>query len=271
MEESPTPRQQREIDYHQGHAELHAELAQEIVDLDVVNNEKRRWWNAYWSTYTTLQTMNLRDKKILVPGCGFAADAIRLARLGGKIYAFDLSTDILNIAKERASINGYDDINFELMPTEKLTCPDNFFDVVFFYDILHHVEIQQTMEEVCRVLKPGGIIMGCELYTHDILENTIRKSTIVDKFLYPLMVKFIYGTSNTYITEDEHKISDKEFELVTDKMVNFNVQYFNIFIGRLLPDRFTFWCKVDRLIAKCFGSKSRFLAGRVLFRGQAQV
>jgi 2-polyprenyl-3-methyl-5-hydroxy-6-metoxy-1,4-benzoquinol methylase len=37
-----------------------------------------------------LTSLDLRHKKVLVVGCGFGEDTLRLAKLGGDVYAFDL-------------------------------------------------------------------------------------------------------------------------------------------------------------------------------------
>src|SRR5690242_1326450 len=87
-----TARQQREIEYHRNFAAKNADRVEAPVDLAIVEQQTgRKWWNAYWATYDRLLVRDLRGKQVLVPGCGFGDDAIRLTKLGAKVFAFDIS------------------------------------------------------------------------------------------------------------------------------------------------------------------------------------
>ena len=203
-------RQRRERDYHVEFAKQHRELIERPVALDVIEPGPRRPWNAYWTAYDLLiaEASHL-IKRALVPGCGFGDDSIRLAQLGFEVYAFDLSDDLVQIARQRAKMMKVENIHFDVMPAEELSYPDGFFDVIFFNDILHHVNILKSITEAKRVAKVGGKVVANELYTHSLLQK-IRESRVVTEFLYRRMVRFIYGTNAPYITEDEHKIDENE-------------------------------------------------------------
>lgn len=267
MDEELTPRQQREREYHRQYASERSSLSEKSVDFGVVKEPRRRWWNAYWSLYTILRQMPIKGARVLVPGCGFGEDAIRLAILGAEVYTFDLSPDVIEIARQRANRTPYLRLCFDTMPAEKLRYPDNFFDLVLFVDILHHVEIPAAMNEIARVLKPGGKIIGDELYTHSSLQK-LRESGLIVRFLYPRMRRFIYGTERPYITEDEHKINEREFAIVKNcLMPNSNVRYFNFIVGRLLPSKSRAIAKLDRLFMLAVGPLGRIFAGRIVFTG----
>lgn len=267
MDASLTERQQREKEFHRQRAQDHKHRAAQAVALDVVSSPDRRWWNAYWSTYDMLRKLDLAGKKVLVSGCGFGEDAIRVASLGAEVYGFDISPDSVEICRERAQRFDCRNVHFDVMPSEKMTYEDNFFDVVLCIDILHHVDIPKTLSEFQRVLKPGGRIVGDELYTHGLIERNFRRNALVEKVLYPLMAKYIYGSETPYITEDEHKIDDKEFALVEQLVTLQEVKYFNVFVGRIVPDRSISISKIDRALLSCLGSTGRFLCGRIVFDG----
>lgn len=262
-----TPRQQREIDYHRDHANkmLGARLAP--VNFDVIEDVKRRPANAFWSAYDRVLAHDLKGRRVLVPGCGFGEDAIRLARLGASVEAFDISPEVLEVARRRCVEFGYAGVNFGVMPCEAISFPDASFDLVFFIDILHHVDIEKSMAEIARVLKPGGRILGDELYTHSAVQRNIRKSWLVDKVFYAPMKKFIYGDDKPYITADEHKIDEHEFSVVQEACAEFDADWFNFFVGRLVPDRLPLVSAIDRAAMKIAGDAGRFAAGRVVFEG----
>ena len=262
-----TPRQQREIDYHRDYAARMAAERLKPVEFDVVEEKRRRPFNAFWSAYDRLLAHDLKGKRALAPGCGFGEDAVRLSRLGAEVEAFDISPDIIEIAKRRSAEFGYGGVNFRVMPSEALAYPDNSFDIVLFIDILHHVDIPKSMAEVRRVLKPGGIIVGNELYTHSFMQKRVRESWLVDKVIYGAMKKFIYGDDKPYITEDEHKIDETEFAIVEAACAPFETQWFNAFVGRLVPDRLPLVAELDRAILAVLGNVGRFAAGRVVFEG----
>jgi ubiquinone/menaquinone biosynthesis C-methylase UbiE len=214
--------------------------------------------------YEYLVNCDLKDKKVLVVGCGFGDDALRLAKLGAKVSAFDLSPDSLNIAKALASREGLD-IAFEEMPAEKLQYEDNTFDYIVSRDILHHVDIPITMREIVRVAKPGAMFLVNEIYSHSITDK-IRHSTLVEKIIYPRMQRTIYGDGKPYITEDERKLSEFDLENIMRPLEpRLFTKYFNFLVTRVIPDRFETLAKVDRVLLRILHPIAHLLAGRVLF------
>ena len=262
-----TPRQQREIDYHREHAEKMAASRLAPVNFDVIEDCERRPHNAFWSVYDRLLTHDLKGLRVLVPGCGFGEDAIRIARLGAAVAGCDISPEVLDIARRRCVEFGYAGVDFSVAPCETMPFDDATFDAVFLIDILHHVDIAKTMTEIARVLKPAGRIFGDELYTHSFLQKKIRESWLVDKVLYGAMKRFIYGGEKPYITEDERKIDESELALVADVCIEFEAAWFNGFVGRLAPDRLPFAAEFDHALMKALGGAGRALAGRVVFEG----
>jgi 2-polyprenyl-3-methyl-5-hydroxy-6-metoxy-1,4-benzoquinol methylase len=261
-----TPRQRRELEYHrQRAAELRAIKLDEPVSLAVVQQPARRWWNAYWETYHLALEANLAGKRVVVPGCGFGEDAIRLAAIGAEVHAFDLSSESVEIARQRAETMSLN-IVFDSVPAEQTAYQDRFFDAVWFLDTLHHVDIPATLAEMRRILKPGALIIANELYTHSSLDR-IRKSRFVAGWLYSRMQRFIYGEERPYITEDEHKIDEREFAQITENFKITEKLYFNFLVGRILPQRFHLVAKADRILIRFLGPIGHFLAGRIVFVG----
>lgn len=261
-----TARQQRELDYHRDHAAAYADEALRPVADDIIVSSARRPWNAYWSMYDRLLAADLAGKAVLVLGCGFGDDAIRIARLGARVSACDLSPESLEIAGKRARRNGVE-IDFAAMPAEAMTYPDNTFDCIVFVDILHHVDIAATMAVVARVMKPGADVIGDELYTHSTFQR-IRESRPVRGVLYPLMSRWIYNGATPYITQDEHKIDEHEFALVTARLTGVETDWFNIVEGRLYPSRMIWASRIERVVMRPFSSIAGYMAGRVVFSGK---
>ena len=244
-----TDRQQRELDYHREHAKLHQSVLSTPFSWAVLQHPDKRWWNAYWGMYEYLVGCDLKGKEVLVVGCGFGDDALRLAKLGAKVSAFDLSPDSLLIAKALAKREGLA-ITFEEMPAEKMSYQDNCFDLILARDILHHVDIPSTMREIVRVAKPDAIFLVNEIYSHSITDK-IRRSALVEKFIYPKMRRLIYGPGTPYITEDERKLSELDLrQIMMPLRPRLFTKYFNFLVTRILPDRFDAVAKLDRLILR---------------------
>jgi ubiquinone/menaquinone biosynthesis C-methylase UbiE len=214
--------------------------------------------------YAYLLTQDLRGKTVLVVGCGFGDDALRLAKLGTNVHAFDLSPDSLAIARARAVRAGLT-IDFREMPAERLDYADSAFDYVVARDILHHVDIPLAMKEIVRVAKPDAIFIVNEIYSHS-LTDRIRRSSVVQKLIYPRMRRLIYGPGKPYITEDERKLTEHDLEIIRSPLQTPEfVQYFNFIVTRLVPDRIEIFSKLDQLLLRLLRPIGHVLAGRVLF------
>lgn len=268
-ERSLTPRQQRERDYHRAHALKRLDELSRPVERDVISPGPRKWWNAFWAMYDHILAENVAGKRVLVPGCGFGEDAIRLALLGAQVSAFDLSAESIDIAAARAAAEDVA-VDFAVMPSESLTYPDKSFDLVLFVDILHHVDIAATMAEIARVLRPGGAIIGDELYTSSKLQR-IRESWLVDKIAYRPMRRWIYGTDAPYITPDEHKIDEKDFAQVRAILETCETDYFGLFEGRLFPDRLSWASRLDRMMMRATRPLGPILGSRIVFAGRTPL
>jgi ubiquinone/menaquinone biosynthesis C-methylase UbiE len=266
--ESLTERQQRELDYHREHAKQYHYMLEDDFPFEVTQQTKstRRWWNAYWEMYWFLIHQDLNQKNVLVVGCGFGEDALRLAKLGANVYAFDLSPESLQIAAQIAEREKLT-IKFDEMPAEKLTYDSDFFDLVLARDILHHVDIPEAMREIVRVSKNDALFLYDEVYSHSFTDK-IRHSDFVEKKLYPLMQGFVYDNKDPYITEDERKLTEEDCDAINQSLKGFVLKkYFYFIVNRVIPEKYDILNKTDRTILAVFGYLGRYMAGRTLVAG----
>jgi 2-polyprenyl-3-methyl-5-hydroxy-6-metoxy-1,4-benzoquinol methylase len=264
MQTTLTERQQRELDYHREHAKLHQSMLAAPFSWEVLDNPGQRWWNAYWAMFAHLQQCNVQGKAVLVVGCGFGDDALRLAKMGARVSAFDLSPDSLEIARALAARERLE-IDFQPMPSERMSYADDSFDLILCRDILHHVDIQATMREIVRVARPGARFVVNEIYSHSITDR-IRRSALVERWLYPRMRALIYGTSRPYITEDERKLTEADLALVMKPLDTPRFRrHFYMLVTRLVPERWRLAAQADQLLLRLLAPVGPVLAGRVLF------
>jgi len=256
-----TDRQKREIDYHQKFADSHKHILKQPFSYEVATSERRRWQNAYWQMYTFLRKQNLKNRNVLIVGCGFGEDALRLAKMGANVYAFDLSQDLLDIARE-LSLREKLNIDFRRLTAENLDYDSDFFDCVIVRDILHHVEVKRAMSEICRVSKNSAIFVLDEVYTHSLLDK-IRNLSFVKKRIYPKLQNFIYQ-GNVYITEDERKLCQSDLFFIKKFLSDIRIKFFYLFVGRVIPSKYDLLDKLDRLIFMAMGPIGYLFAGRIL-------
>lgn len=101
---------------------------------------------------------DLRGDRLLDIGCGDGAYTIRLADDFNRVDAIDIEADRLALFTERSiGSPAADRITIREMSATKLDYPDNTFDLVTSIEVLEHIEeLDQALEEIRRVLKPGG-------------------------------------------------------------------------------------------------------------------
>lgn len=103
---------------------------------------------------------DVKGKKVLCLGCGTGEECNYIATSGGEVTGIDLSRKSISIAQEK-----YTDITFEVMDMNKLAYESATFDVVYSSLTLHYSEkLDNTLKEIYRVLKPGGLLLFSVLH-----------------------------------------------------------------------------------------------------------
>lgn len=166
---------------------------------------------------------NLNGKYVCDLGCGEGELSVILAKLGAKVFAIDISDDLIKIAKKRAQLDGVDgEIEFVAYDIEKYIWNDNVFDFVISYGVLHHINIMEILPKVNRILKDTGKF---------ILIEPINFLPNLQKFVKT--IKF----STKEVSVNEKALTIEGLREIK-KYFKFNkVKYFNFFgrISRLMP------------------------------------
>ncbi len=126
---------------------------------------------------------NFDPKRILDIGCGMGHNVLPIARAypNAEIIAIDTGAPMLRYAHARAIDLGITNVTFVQMDAAKTTFEDESFDWVQSTMFLHETggkSIYRIMNEIYRLLKPGGITLHIEQpqYTDDmsLYEKFIR-------------------------------------------------------------------------------------------------
>ncbi|HEY1931047.1 MAG TPA: class I SAM-dependent methyltransferase [Acetobacteraceae bacterium] len=266
LDESVTLRQDREREYHRTLALRLAAAADVAPSMDLVSDSERRWWNSHWCLYDILLRHDLKGKRVLIAGCGLGDDACRLARMGASVYAFDISPDMVGLARTRAERFGFMPIQFDVAGAERTNYEAKFFDAALFHGVFHHIAIEPALNELDRIMKPDGWLFAHEQYTHSVLERP-RQSKFVQQVIYPRLRSVIYA-GTPYITEDEAKLNQTQFATIISRLADPEISYFNSAAGRLFPGRIDWAARLDRRLTAALGPLGRYTAGQIVFAGR---
>jgi 2-polyprenyl-6-hydroxyphenyl methylase/3-demethylubiquinone-9 3-methyltransferase len=147
------------------------------IDNDMYSREDYGWWNddanntcvllryfinpirfAYFTEILEqLPDRVVSGRKVLDVGCGGGYLCEEFAKTGLDVTGIDLSRNTLRAATAHAVQNRLL-INYQEGRAENIPFNDSSFDYVSCCDVLEHVDdINKTISEVSRVLKPDGL------------------------------------------------------------------------------------------------------------------
>ena len=122
---------------------------------------------------------------VLDLGCGTGKHSIFLALEGFSVYATDMSPTGISIARKKAESLGLSNIYFKQHDMMRIPFTDSFFDAVICTWTIYHGtldRIQETVNEIYRILKPGGMVLTDFLAVEDDtygLGREIEKNTFL--------------------------------------------------------------------------------------------
>jgi SAM-dependent methyltransferase len=109
-----------------------------------------------WHIPEAAQFANARGLRVLEIGCGLGTDGAQFAKAGADYTGVDLTDAAIELARKRFELFGLKG-EFRVADAENLEFPDESFDVVYSHGVLHHTpDINAAVQEIHRVLKPGG-------------------------------------------------------------------------------------------------------------------
>ena len=99
-------------------------------------------------------------------GCGTGQVSAALAPFAARVVAVDDSAAMLQAAKKRLA--AFDNVDLRRGELESLPIDDTRLDAATLMLVLHHVsEPEKALNEVARVLKPGGRVLLVDMLPHD--------------------------------------------------------------------------------------------------------
>lgn len=131
----------------------YAELSREYFEeLDF----KRRLDEPWMEKEFELIQPYIIGRNVLEIGYGMGRDHLELAKRGAVLSGIDITPKNLEITREHLDVFGYTS-DLHVGDAESLPFENNQFDFVYSFGVLHHTpNMEKAIQEVYRVLKPGG-------------------------------------------------------------------------------------------------------------------
>lgn len=157
--------------------------------------------------------------EVLDYGCGEGAyAAIEAARLGHRVTAIDLSPVAIEHARRDAEQAGVaDNIDFRVMNAEALEIDSDAFDYVCGLGVIHHLNLDASLREVARVMRPGAGALFIEPLGHNPVINLYRRRTPEQR------------------TVDEHPLVMEDMPIIRSHFAHVDETYFHLFGLMALP------------------------------------
>ena len=187
---------------------------------------------------------NCMDLTVLDFGCGVGEDAIPLAKSGVDVIGLDISPELIEHARRRAQAYGVN-ARFIVGSAYQTGLPSASIDIVFAIAIFHHLDLPVVKEELCRILKPNGIL---------IVQEPVRDS----KWMGSLRSLVPAGEISAF----EKPLTRRELDMLSEGFVCDSVRRFRLpFVAiaeRLSPSLTRLAYRMDRPLLRSFTSLQHF-------------
>ena len=165
------------------------------------------------------------EDSVLELACGPGTLAIYLAGRVKEIHAIDISGKMIARAERKAAEQKVNNIHFAHTTIYEAGYPNNSFNVVMAFNILHLLkDAQETVQRINQLLKPGGYFISST-------PCLAEKKAFVNHLLSPLFIVpsrlGIIPSINLFKTKDlEDLLTHENFQMVeTKKFINGLTEY----------------------------------------------
>jgi SAM-dependent methyltransferase len=175
---------------------------------------RSKYWWAFPKEFVFKSLEGVTQKEVLDFGCGTGEISNELALLGAHVTGIDISPELVEIARRRVAINGVQDrAQFIACDVTKSPLPENKFDWVLCYAVLHHVDLHTVMPPLVASLKPGGRMVAVEPVAFSPTLQRIRSIVPIKKDSSPI----------------DRQLNAEECDFISGCLDNPQVSYYDLF------------------------------------------
>lgn len=190
---------------------------------------------------------DLNGKRLLEIGCGDGEATLRFARLGAHVTALDISGEMVELTRRKASEAGLSALVDTLhVGGEDFDLPPASMDVVYGHSVLHHLNLDIATPRIAAVLRPGGVAAFLEPLAYNPVVNFFR--LITPQRRTPTEQPLTFGQLETF-ARDFASWEHREFYLLS--LVSF-VWYYGIRNRRLFQGTHRTLQPLDSAIFRLF-------------------
>ena len=161
--------------------------------------------------YITKRLGDLKGRTLLDIGCGLGEASVYFAMKGAEVTSSDLSEGMLNVTSKLAVSNGVK-VKIHLADAEDLKLKkDQKFDVVYAGNLLHHVNIEEMINNAKKHLNKNGIFISWDPLAYNPAINVYR------------------NIATDVRTPDEHPITIKDLNFFNKSFDRVEKKYFWFF------------------------------------------
>jgi len=211
-------------------------MSENIDDIDVVALFES--FVADENKYIMSQLGDIRGKKILDVGAGLGESSVYFAMQGAEVYYNDVSPKMGEFAEKVAAKYNVT-LNLLIAPIEKLEIHENFFDIIYCANLMHHVPPEDHdywIKTMHGALKDKGVLITWDPLKYNPVINVYRRMAMDVRTIDEMPLGFdILKLYKKYFPKVEHR----EFWLATLWIF---IHYY--LIRRYKPNEVRYWKRI---------------------------
>lgn len=171
--------------------------------------------------YDRLTSLIQEGQEVIDLGCGTGALALRAARRGARVKGIDVNPEMLKVAQQRINEEKLsENVRLAEMGVAELGKEKGaHYDVVMSglcFSELNGDEINYTLEQVKRILKPGGLLIVADEVCP---QNILRRLMMLIPRLFLQMITYLLTQKTTRALKDlPKKIKSSGFHIERVKL-----------------------------------------------------
>jgi len=118
---------------------------------------------------------NVTGKTVLDLGCGLGEPTVYFALRGADVTAVDISKPMLSIVKHVSKRNRVHVTTHQASVEDLSILGNKKYDIIYIGNLLHHVNFDKTLEEICKHIKSNGVVICWDPVAYNPFINIYRK------------------------------------------------------------------------------------------------